>query len=158
MKKDWTKLLISIVVCQAAGIIGSFFTAPNIRGWYAGLEKPDFNPPNWLFAPVWTLLFLLMGITLYLLWKDEGDHKNRRTALVFFFIQLGLNILWSVLFFGLGAPLLAFIEIVILWFAIWLTFWFAFRVRKTAGILLVPYILWVAFAAVLNFFLWRLNA
>ena len=157
MKKDWVRLLVSIIACQAAGIIGSFFTTPNIPRWYAGLQKPSFNPPNWLFAPVWTVLFLLMGITLYLVWRHEGEKKYRKAALILFFIQLALNILWSVLFFGLGAPLLAFVEIIILWFAICLTFWFAFRVKKTAGILLIPYILWVAFAAVLNFFLWRLN-
>jgi benzodiazapine receptor len=157
MKKDWIRLLVSILVCQAAGIVGSFFTAPNIQGWYAGLEKPAFNLPNWLFAPVWTALFFLMGITLYLLWGQKGEGRIRKIALIFFSIQLGLNILWSVLFFGLGAPLLAFVEILVLWIMIWLTFLFTFRVNKTAGFLLVPYILWVGFAAVLNFLLWRLN-
>jgi benzodiazapine receptor len=156
MRINYMKLVISLVICQLAGIIGSIFTISAIPEWYASLEKPSFTPPNWLFAPVWTFLFLLMGITLYLIWQ-AFPKKEAKPALLFFLIQLGLNILWSVIFFGLKSPMIAFIEIVVLWLAILLTMIKTFEVSKVAGYLLVPYILWVNFAAVLNFFLWRLN-
>jgi benzodiazapine receptor len=156
MRINYLKLVICLVICQLAGIIGSIFTTPAIPGWYATLERPAFTPSNWLFAPVWTFLFLLMGITLYLIWQAYPK-KEAKSALLFFVIQLGLNILWSVIFFGLKSPMIAFFEIVVLWLAILLTIAKSFEVSKVAGYLLLPYILWVNFAAVLNFFLWRLN-
>jgi tryptophan-rich sensory protein len=156
MRIHYLRLVVCLVICQLAGIIGSIFTTPAIPDWYASLEKPSFSPPNWLFAPVWTFLFLLMGITLYMIWQAYPK-KQAKSALLFFLIQLGLNILWSVIFFGLKSPLIAFVEIVILWLAILLTMIKTFEVSKVAGYLLVPYILWVNFAAVLNYFLWRLN-
>ncbi|MGB6839296.1 MAG: TspO/MBR family protein, partial [Microgenomates group bacterium] len=106
------KLIASIIICQLAGIIGAIFTTPSISDWYAGLNKPFFNPPNWLFGPAWTLLYLLMGISLYLVWKQKGGIEIR-TALIFFTIQLGLNTLWSIIFFGMRLPSVAFIEILI---------------------------------------------
>lgn len=157
MRINYLKLVISLILCQLAGIIGSIFTTPSIPGWYATLEKPAFTPPNWIFAPVWTFLFFLMGITLYLIWQAYPK-KVAKSALLFFGLQLGLNVLWSVIFFGLRSPFIAFIEIVILWMAILLTMIKTIEVSKVGGYLLVPYILWVNFAAVLNFFLWRLNA
>ena len=156
MRIHYFKLFVSLVVCQMAGIIGSIFTTPAIPVWYASLQKPSFAPPNWLFAPVWTFLFLLMGITLYLIWQAYPK-KEAKSALLFFLIQLGLNILWSVIFFGLKSPMIAFIEIVVLWLAILVAMIKSFRVSQVAGYLIMPYILWVNFAAVLNFFLWRLN-
>jgi tryptophan-rich sensory protein len=155
--KNIFKLIISIIVCQLAGFIGSLFTTPNINTWYATLTKPSFNPPNWVFSPVWTTLFLLMGISLYLIWKQGFEKKNVKNAILIFGIQLILNILWSILFFGLQNPLLAFIEIIILWLAILFTILVFYRIKKSAAYLLIPYILWVSFAAILNFFLWRLN-
>lgn len=156
MRIHFIRLIVSLIICQLAGFIGSFFTTPAIPGWYASLEKPGFNPPNWLFSPVWIFLFVLMGVTLYILWQNTAK-REARSALIFFIIQLGLNILWSVLFFGLKSPMLAFVEIILLWIFILLTMIKASRVARATVFLLLPYILWVSFAAVLNFFLWRLN-
>jgi benzodiazapine receptor len=156
MHIHYFRLIASLIICQLAGLIGSFFTTPAIPVWYASLEKPSFNPPNWLFAPVWIFLFVLMGITLYVLWQNVKK-KEARSALIFFIIQLGLNVLWSVLFFGLKSPMLAFIEIIVLWIFILLTMIKSSKVSRATVFLLLPYILWVNFAAVLNFFLWRLN-
>lgn len=156
MRIQYFRLIASLVICQLAGIIGSIFTAPAIPEWYASLEKPAFNPPNWIFSPVWIFLYLLMGVTLYILWQN-WPKKEAKTALFFFAIQLVLNALWSVIFFGLELPMVAFLEIIILWVFILMTMIKASRVSKAAIYLLLPYILWVNFAAVLNFFLWRLN-
>lgn len=152
MKKT-VKLILSILTCQMAGFLGSLATTPAIPTWYASLNKPSFNPPNWIFAPVWTTLFLLMGISLFIILNQK---KNKKAKAIFF-IQLGLNTLWSFLFFGLQSPLLAFLEILILWTAILLTIIQAYKLQKWAGILLIPYLLWVSFAAFLNFTIWRIN-
>ncbi len=156
--KDILKLIASIIICQLAGFIGSLFTTPAIPTWYRTLIKPSFTPPNSIFSPVWISLFLLMGISLFLVWQKNLKERKVKAALLFFTVQLVLNILWSILFFGLKSPLGAFIEIIILWFAILLTIIKFFKVSKPAGYLLLPYILWVSFAAFLNFFLWNLNA
>ena len=152
-----TKLILSVIICQLAGIIGSFFTSPSIQTWYAILKKPFFNPPNWVFAPVWTTLFLLMGISLYLVWSRGIKTKKSKIAFTFFAVQLILNILWSVIFFGLKSPFYAFIEIIFLWAAILLTIFAFYRISKTAAYLLVPYIIWVSFAAMLNFSIFIIN-
>ncbi len=157
MKKDIIKLIVSLLICQAAGFLGSLVTTPSIPVWYASLEKPSFSPPNWVFSPVWITLYALMGISLYLLWREDTKIPKVQIALFFFVVQLILNIGWSMVFFGLKLPLLAFIEILLLWIAILLTILRAVKVSKTAGLLLLPYILWVSFAAGLNFFLWYLN-
>ena len=149
--------MISVLVCQTAGAVGSLFTSPSIPTWYASLQKPNFNPPNGVFAPVWTILFLLMGISLYLIWSKGLRDKKVKTAVIIFAIQLILNMLWSFLFFGLQSPLYAFIEIIILWLAILLTITSFYKISKIAGYLLLPYILWVSFAAVLNFSILVLN-
>lgn len=156
-KIDYTKLVISILICNAAGIIGSFFTSPTIPGWYASLVKPGFNPPGWIFGPVWILLYIMMGISLYLIWREGLEKKQNRIAAIMFGIQLILNSAWSIIFFGLHAPLVAFIEIIILWIAIAATIILFYRISKKASYLLLPYILWVSFAAVLNFAIFYLN-
>jgi len=156
--KDILKLIGIIIICQLAGFIGSLFTTPAIPTWYKTLTKPSFNPPNSIFSPVWITLFLLMGISLFLVWQKNHKDRKVKIALLFFTVQLVLNILWSILFFGLKSPLGAFIEIIILWFAILLTIIKFFKVSKPAGLLLLPYILWVSFAALLNFSIWNLNA
>ncbi|MBS7631876.1 tryptophan-rich sensory protein [Candidatus Bathyarchaeota archaeon] len=144
------KLIISIFVCQLAGVLGSIFTMPAIPTWYASLRKPAFSPPNWLFAPAWTTLYILMGVSVYLIWS-KGLHKPHvKTALAVFLIQLILNAVWSPAFFGLRSPLAGFVIIVILWVAILLTILSFLRISKAAGLLLIPYIAWVSFAAVLN--------
>ncbi|MBD3282645.1 MAG: tryptophan-rich sensory protein [Candidatus Portnoybacteria bacterium] len=148
--------LASIVICEGAGIIGSIFTAPSVDSWYRTIERPSFNPPDWVFAPVWTLLFLLMGVSLFLIWKNGVNKKNKK-AIILFFIQLVFNILWSVMFFGLESPLLGFIVIVVLWIFILKTI-LAFRdLSKIAAWLLIPYIAWVSFAALLNLSILILN-
>ncbi|MCS7250275.1 MAG: tryptophan-rich sensory protein [candidate division WOR-3 bacterium] len=151
------KLLISILICQGAGILGSIFTTPSIPTWYRQLIKPPFTPPNWLFAPAWTLLFLLMGISLYLVWEKGLKDKEVKKALLIFLIQLVLNILWSFIFFTLKSLLFAFIEIVILWIAILLTIIYFYKISKASAYLLLPYLFWVSFASVLNFSILILN-
>ena len=151
------KLIISILICQGAGVIGSLFTSPAISTWYATIQKPSFNPPNWIFAPVWTLLFLLMGISLYLIWSKGFKYKETKIAIFIFFVQLILNILWSILFFALQSPLYAFIEIIILWFIILLMIISFYKVSKIAAYLLLPYIIWISFASVLNFSILIIN-
>ena len=155
--RKFITLIICILICQMAGIIGSFFTTPAISTWYATLSKPSFTPPDSVFAPVWTTLFLLMGISLFLIWQKWGYIDTMQQALILFGIQLLLNILWSVIFFGLHSPFAAFIEIIFLWISIAYTIMVFFTISRIAGILLVPYILWVSFAAFLNFMIWRLN-
>ena len=147
---------VFIIICQLAGIIGSLFTTPAIRGWYTGIVKPSFNPPNWIFAPVWTTLFILMGIAVSMIWLSEKN-DIRKKALVVFFVQLVLNTLWSIIFFGMENPMLAFIEIIVLWFAILYTIILFWKINKPAAILLIPYILWVSFASVLNLTIALLN-
>lgn len=148
------KLLFSVFLCLSAGFVGSFFTAPAIPAWYASLNKPVFNPPNWIFAPVWTALFILMGVSLYLIWmRKEADSK----PMIIFFIQLGFNLCWSILFFALKSPISALIDIVILWWLILFTILEFLKISKTAGYLLFPYLAWVSFALVLNFSIVILN-
>ncbi|MBN2587169.1 MAG: tryptophan-rich sensory protein [Candidatus Fermentibacteraceae bacterium] len=148
--KIWLFLAIWVLASLSAGFIGSRFPPGE---WYETLEKPSFNPPGWIFGPVWTLLYILMGTAAWLVWKEQGFSP----ALILFIAQLALNALWSYLFFGANRPDLAFFEIVVLWVLILLTMIFFWKARTLAGALLVPYLLWVSFASVLNFSLWRLN-
>jgi benzodiazapine receptor len=156
-KKDLFKLILCLIVCQLAGFVGSLFTSPRIPAWYASLNKPSFTPPNWVFSPVWISLFVIMGISLFLVWQKTLRHPYVRVALLWFVVQLALNMLWSIIFFGLKSPFFAFIEIIFLWIAILITIIRSFRVSRLPGVLLIPYILWVSFAAVLNFSIWNLN-
>jgi tryptophan-rich sensory protein len=151
------RLVLSIVVCQLAGVIGSIFTTPAIPEWYASLNKPGFTPPSWLFGPVWITLYLLMGIALFLVLIKGPGNKNYRTALVLFFIQLALNMVWSILFFGLKSTLAGLIDITILWILILTTIIVFYRISKAGSFLLIPYIIWVSVASVLNFSIWKLN-
>lgn len=156
IKKNFGPLLLWILLAEGAGLIGSVFTAPAIPIWYAGLIKPELAPPNWVFGPVWTTLFLLMGIAAFLVWRRPVS-KQRTFALTIFYVQLFLNVLWSFLFFGKHNPGAALFEIGVLWVAIATTIWAFARVSKRAAWLLVPYLLWVSFASYLNFALWTLN-
>lgn len=148
------KLLFSVFLCLSAGFVGSFFTTPAIPAWYASLNKPFFNPPNWIFAPVWTTLFLLMGVSLYLVWIKNGINSK---PMIIFFIQLAFNLSWSILFFALKSPISALIDIVILWGLILSTILEFLKISKPAGYLLFPYLAWVSFASVLNFSIVILN-
>ncbi len=151
------KLVVSILVCQIAGGVGGLFTAPAIPEWYASLAKPSFNPPNWVFGPVWTVLYLLMALSLYLVWKQAPGHPQAGRAVALFFVQLALNVVWSLLFFGLRSPGAAFAEVLVLLAAITAAAVASRPVSRAASYLYAPYFVWVAFAAALNFFLWRLN-
>lgn len=153
---NFFKLLISIVICESAGIIGSVFTVSSIPTWYAGLAKPQLNPPNWIFGPVWTTLFVLMGIAAFLVWSKGLGRRDVKIALGIFSCQLVLNTFWSIIFFGMRNPGAAFIEIIFLWLAIIATIITFSKISKVAAWLLVPYILWVSFAVYLNYSIWQL--
>jgi len=181
MKKfDWFKLLFSLVVPLAAGWIGSLVTMPAIGSWYSTLTKPALNPPSWIFGPVWTLLYLLMGVALFIVWKKNWQVKNGLLAdrdrawnpwsrqfwsgdwqkgniIAIFYIQLFLNVIWSFIFFGLHQPGLAFFELLALWVSVVYAIVNFYRVSKAAAWLLLPYILWVTFAGYLNWAIWMGN-
>jgi len=144
------KLILSIGICLGAGILGSFFTVSSIPNWYVTLNKPFFSPPNWVFGPVWTILYILMGYSLYLVWK-----KKKVPSV--FWLQLILNASWSIIFFGMKNPGLALIDIALLWVAIVLTIKSFYKISKSAAYLLIPYLLWVSFASILNISIWLLN-
>jgi tryptophan-rich sensory protein len=149
--------MISVALCQAAGIVGSLFTTPAISSWYASLRKPAFAPPNWVFAPVWTTLYFLMGISLFIVWNIGLEKNSVRKSIVVFGIQLLLNVFWSYLFFGLKSPLLGLGEIVVMWLTILLTILIFFRISKKAAVLLIPYLMWVSVASYLNYSILVLN-
>jgi len=154
---NFFKLVIAIVVSQLAGVIGSIFTVSSISTWYVTLQKPSFNPPNWIFGPAWTTLYFFMGVAAFLVWRHGFEKKEVRRALTIFGGQLVLNALWSIIFFGLHNPFWAFIEIIVLWLAILWTIFAFYKISRPAAYLLLPYILWVSFAAVLNFSIMILN-
>jgi tryptophan-rich sensory protein len=151
---DWKKLGVAILIPLLVGLIGSYFTFSSVNTWYQTLQKPSFSLPSWLFGPVWTLLYVLMGIAFYLVWTA----KKNNVAISLYSVQLGLNLLWSVLFFGLRSPFYALICIVALWLAILATILSFYKISKTAAYLMVPYILWVSFASVLNYMSFVLNS
>lgn len=152
--KDIFALIGFIGFSQAAGIVGSFFTMSAIDGWYATLIRPEFAPPNWIFGPVWIMLYTLMGIAAFLVWRKD---RRAHVALGLFMFQLVLNTFWSIIFFGMQALGLAFFEIILLWAAIIATIVAFRKISQPAAWLLVPYLLWVSFAACLNFAFWTLN-
>ncbi|MFA5767681.1 MAG: TspO/MBR family protein [Candidatus Paceibacterota bacterium] len=149
-------VVISIFIAQMAGVIGSFFTVSGVQNWYAYLQKPVFAPPSWVFAPAWITLYTLMGIAAFLVWKKRNV-IGVKSALWLYGIQLGFNALWSIIFFGMRNPGLAFIEILVLWVLILAVTVKFFKIDKAAGYLFIPYILWVTFASVLNFAVWQIN-
>jgi len=157
MYKKVLKFIISIIICQSAGIFGSLFTFEAVPDWYITLEKPFFAPPTWIFGPVWIILYFLMGVSLYIVWKDELKSKTRNVFFVVFGIQLILNALWSFLFFGLKSPLLALVDILILDVLVVVTTFYAKRVSKYAAMLLIPYMVWIIIASVLNYAIMVLN-
>ena len=150
-------LISAIVLCEGAGGLGAVVTSRAVTTWYPTLRKPAFNPPSGVFAPVWTLFYALMGVSLCLTWRRRPLDARAAPALRLFTLQLLLNALWSVIFFGLKSPRSAFIEIVVLWAAIILTIRAMYRVSRLGAVLLLPYLLWVSFAGLLNLAIWRLN-
>lgn len=150
-------LFISVLIPLVVGGVSGFFTATGVDGWYSSINKPSWNPPNWIFGPVWTTLYVMMGVALYIVWKSAASATARRNAFILFGMQLLLNFFWSVVFFRLQSPGWALIEIIFLWIAILATIFSFATINKVAAWLLVPYISWVSFAMILNFTIWRLN-
>ncbi len=157
-KDELPRLLGSVLAPLIAGGVGGVATARNIETWYTTLRKPSFNPPNWIFGPVWSTLYLLMGVAHFIVSRASTEPDRARPAQIFYWLQLILNALWTFLFFGRRSPLAALVEIVFLWVAIVLTIIIFARISRKAALLLVPYLLWVSFAAVLNGAIWRLNS
>lgn len=151
------KLIFAIVVSELTGVVGSIFTVSSIATWYTTLVRPSVAPPNWIFAPVWTTLFALMGIAAFIIWNKGLERRDVRNALGVFVVQLILNVFWSSIFFGMQNPGAAFAEIIVLWLAILMTTISFAKISKLAAWLLVPYIIWVTFAAYLNYAFWILN-
>ncbi len=152
------KLIISIILPVAVGAVSGFFTTAEIPGWYQTINKPTWNPPSWLFGPVWTTLYVMMGIALFLVWKSNTGEALKRKAITLFAVQLILNFFWSFIFFNQQQPGWALVEIIMMWLAILLTIFAFAKVDKVAAWLLVPYISWVSFATILNYTIWKLNA
>ena len=148
--KNLSKLIVSITSCELVGFLGTPFTISAIPAWYVTLNKPFFAPPNWIFGPVWTLLYFLMGVAFYLIWKQGAQKKNVKAASLFFLAQLALNFLWTPIFFGLRAPLPGLMVILAMWVMILLTMKKFYPLSRLAFYLLVPYLLWVSFATLLN--------
>lgn len=153
-----TKIVVALIICLMVGYSASIVTRPSVETWYPTIIKPRFNPPNWIFMPVWTLLYILMAVAAGLVWdKIKEQNQEVKVALGFFLIQLTLNAIWSYIFFGLKNPMLALIEIALLWLMIYETYLKFIKINKTAGYLLIPYMAWVAFAGILNASIWWLN-
>ncbi len=152
------KIFLAVGICLFVGFLSSIATQEGMNGWYVSLEKPAFTPPDWIFAPVWIILYVMMGVAAGIVWSKGFYHKWVQTALYHFGFQLLLNGFWSLLFFGLKEPFWALLDIVVLFVLILITFkWFKI-VSNTAAYLLIPYALWVLYAAALNFEIWRLNS
>lgn len=151
------KFFISIAIPLVVGGVSGFFTISGVDTWYQTINKPSWNPPNWIFGPVWTTLYVMMGISLFLVWKTETSVELKKIAVILFAAQLLLNFAWSFIFFYLQQPGWALVEIIAMWVFILLTIFAFAQVNKTAAWLLVPYISWVSFAAILNYTIWKLN-
>lgn len=164
MSNDWTdtlttagQVIAAILLCEAVGILAAVATQSSVTTWYPTLTKPGFTPPNWLFGPVWTTLYAMMGVAAVLVWWQRSDDTTSQQALVLFVVQLLLNGGWSFAFFGARSPTLGLVVIAVLWIVLaWTTERF-FRIRAAAGWLLVPYLLWVTYAGALNLRIWMLN-
>jgi tryptophan-rich sensory protein len=157
MLSNFWKFIIAVLGSEGIGLAGGLFTFKSIPAWYAKINKPSWNPPNWLFGPVWTTLYFLMGVAAYLVWKTGWEHRQVKIALAVFVIQLILNFFWSVIFFSWHSPKWAFAEIILLWLAIAITIILFWRISRPAASILLPYILWVSFAGYLNLTVWQLN-
>ena len=155
--KNWLKLTISLILPQLAGLTGAAFTVTGEGSWYRTIKKPEWNPPGWLFGPVWITLYILMGIAFYIVWKSAEDIKIKRPAMIFWCLQLVFNLCWTVIFFYAHEIGYAFAEIVVLWLLILITIFLFARISKLSAWLLLPYISWVSFAAILTYTIWQLN-
>ena len=154
LRNQWLVLAGFILVCLVTGGLGGWATAQSVTDWYPTLVKPSWNPPNWIFGPVWTALYLMMAVAAWLVWRSDS---NIRGAMILFFSQLALNFAWSFLFFGARSPWLGLMDIAMLWLALIITVIAFFQKSAAAGLLMLPYLAWVSFAAILNLAIWRLN-
>ncbi|TDS12546.1 TspO/MBR related protein [Maribacter caenipelagi] len=157
MKRKLTYIIIGIVICSAIGFLSSVVTQSSVNGWYMTLNKPIFNPPNWVFAPVWSALYIMMGVSAGWVWAKGFHHKWVKTGLYHFGFQLLLNGLWSIVFFGLKQPFFGLLVIMALLVVLSLTIKWFNVVSKFAAVLLIPYLLWICFATALNYKIWELN-
>lgn len=155
--KNILKLVFSIAICQSAGLIGTVFTVSSIQNWYNLLIQPSFRPPNWLFGPVWTILYTLMGISLYWIWTAGTKKKKVKDALKLFAVHLVFNATWSIVFFGMHNIPLSLVNIIALWILIILVVIKFYKIDKKASLILLPYLAWVSFAAILNYNIFLLN-
>ena len=155
--KNWLKAFVSLALPQVAGLSAAAFTVTGDGSWYRTILKPWWNPPGWLFAPVWTTLYILMGIAFFIIWKSVADKKAKRTAMAFWIVQLVFNFFWTIIFFYAQQIGYALAEMVLLWLLIFITIFLFARISKLAAWLLVPYISWVSFALMLNYAIWELN-
>ena len=156
-KQNIIRLAISLAICYLAGAVGSIFTRPAVEYWYQSLIKPGFAPPDWLFAPVWLMLYAVMGFSFYLVWRSGLQNKDSRSAFILFLVHLLVNVGWSVAFFGFQSPFWGLMMIILLWGLIFALVMAFAHVRSLAAVLLIPYWAWVTFAGVLNWTIWLLN-
>ncbi|MEW6011116.1 MAG: TspO protein [Methanobacterium sp.] len=155
--RDLSLLTFFVIGCLLVGGISGFFTTGAVDTWYPSLVKPDWNPPSWLFGPVWTILYALMGVAAFLIYREGFEKKEVKIALGIFSVQLGLNFLWSILFFNYKNLFASFVEIVVLWVAILATIISFYRISRPAALIMIPYLLWVSFATILNYTILVLN-
>ena len=154
---DYVLLAASVALTIVAAVVGGIITASPVQTWYQTIQKPSWNPPNWLFGPAWTILYLLMAVALWRVWRLGWGEGGVRLAVILFLVQLVLNVLWSLVFFGLRQPGWAVLEIAVLWGFILATLITFYRLERLAGLLLIPYLAWVTFAGILNGVVWQLN-
>lgn len=155
--REIPKLILSVLIVFTAGALGTVATLPEITTWYAQLAKPAWTPPDWAFGPVWSTLYVLIGVALFLVWRQGLDRRDVRYALLIFAIQLILNILWSVVFFGLHSLLGGFILILLLWIAIFANIIAFYVISRAAGLIMIPYLVWVSIASYLNYSVYLIN-
>jgi tryptophan-rich sensory protein len=155
--REIPKLIISILIIFLAGAVGTVSTLPEITTWYAALAKPSWTPPNWAFGPVWSTLYVLMGIALFLVWREGLERKEVKVAISIFAVQLAINVMWSLVFFGGHNIFGGLVLILILWIAILINIIVFYRISKAAGLILIPYLIWVSIATYLNYSVFILN-
>ena len=156
LSSTW-KFIIAVFICEAVGIVSGLLTQNEMTTWFSSLNKPSWNPPAYLFGPVWTTLYLLMGISLGLIWKSNAPETQKLRAELTFALQLFLNFMWSILFFKCHSPALAFMDIILMIVTILMTIGRFARMSRLAAWLLIPYLMWVCFATVLNYRIWAMN-
>ena len=155
--KEIPRLVVSIVIVFLAGAVGTVYTLKEITGWYVFLPKPSWTPPNWAFGPIWSILYILMGISLFLVWREGLGKKNVQIGVLVFAVQLAINVIWSLVFFGTHNIFGGLVLVLILWISILINIIVFYRISKPAGLILIPYLIWVSIASYLNYSVFLLN-